>query len=322
VNDSPAIVVDQLSKTYRDGGRFRYFGRSVQALKGVSFQVPQGEVFGLLGPNGAGKTTFIKILLGIVRETAGSATLLGSSAGDRLSRRRVGYLPEQLRMPFHQTAHTALQFYGQLSGLRSRRIAAVEDAILETVGLADWKNVSVRKYSKGMLQRLGLAQALLHDPDLLILDEPTDGLDPLGRSQVRSILAELKRQNKTVFLNSHLLQEVELICDRVAILDRGSLRFVGPLAEITKTQATEICFDLAGPERAIEAALAGRACDRWEKTADDRFHIELALENQADVDACIDGLRAQGISVIELSRRSLTLEDAFLQLLTEEPKPA
>ena len=217
-------------KTYVEG----FFRRKRQpALKGVSLRVERGEIFGLLGGNGAGKTTFIKTLLGIIRKTAGEARLLGFPAGDRRGRKLVGYLPENLRVPRHLTGYTALEYYGNLSNVPTRSIRQRRGPLLEKVGLAERAKDPVRTYSKGMLQRLGLAQAMLHDPELFILDEPTDGLDPLARSQVRGYLTELKRQGKTIFLNSHILQEVELICDRVAILDKGVLRRVANVAEIT-----------------------------------------------------------------------------------------
>lgn len=196
MSQSAAIQVNELRKTFREGWIKR---RAFEALKGVTFDVRQGEIFGLLGPNGAGKTTFIKILLGIVRKSSGAAALLGHQAGDRRSRQQVGYLPENLRIPRHLTGSTALELYGRLSNLSAAEIRHRRAELLEMVGLSDRARDGVRKYSKGMLQRLGLAQALLHNPDLIILDEPTDGLDPVARSQVRGLLAEIKRQGKTIF---------------------------------------------------------------------------------------------------------------------------
>ncbi len=306
-----AIEISELRKRYRNG----FFGKPVDALRGVSFQVRRGEVFGLLGPNGAGKTTVLKILLGIARKTSGSAALLGMAAGAAAGRRRVGYLPENLQIPRHHTAGSAMRYYGRLSKLSSKEIAGRADKLLDDVGLADWRKVSVRKFSKGMLQRLGLAQSLLHDPDLLILDEPTDGLDPVGRSQVRAILNDLRKQGKTVFLNSHLLQEVELVCDRVAILSHGTLRFVGPIDEITPRRETEVELELFGPEAAIRASLDGQAPEHFKALGADRFRIVVRMAEQADVDRCLDSLRRNNVSIIGLSRRRVTLEDAFLELV-------
>ncbi len=315
---SPTIAVDSLTKDYRDGWLRR---RGVQALRGITFSVAPGEIFGLLGPNGAGKTTFIKILLGIVRKSGGDANLLGRPAGDRQGRRLIGYLPEHLRIPAHHNALTALEYYGKLSGMSGREIRARTPKLLEMVGLSARAKDSVRKYSKGMLQRLGLAQALLHDPQLLILDEPTDGLDPLARSQVRAILKQLRGEGKTIFLNSHLLLEVELVCDRVAILDHGKLRYVGPVdtvhASIAKAADLEVQLELAGDEMKAREALNGRTLDIWEPLGESRYRAALKLPDQEAVDACLDRLRASRVSVIALARRRVSLEDAFLHMLDQ-----
>ena len=308
-----AIEATELWKTYRNGIMRRRF----DALRGITLRVERGEIFGLLGPNGAGKTTLIKILLGIARKSGGHATLLGRPAGDLASRVRVGYLPENLRIAGHHTARTALDLYGKLSGLSATEIKQKRDVLLEGVGLADRAKESVKKFSKGMLQRLGLAQALLHDPELLILDEPTDGLDPLGRSHVRTLLNQLKQQGRTVFLNSHILQEVELICDRVAILDRGVLRAMGKVDEIAPSQAAGIELELVvnGTQAEIQVALGERGVNRWETLGDGQQRLFLRLLGQAAVDECVDDIRRRGISVIGLARHRVSLEDAFLSLL-------
>ena len=226
-----AIVdVEDLAKVYRSWsvtGR-----RRIEALAGVSLRAHAGEVFGLLGPNGAGKTTLIKSLLGVIRPSAGHASLFGRPAGSSAARQRVGYLPESLRIDPHHTARTALRFYGRLSRMSESEIRPRIDELLELVGLRDRDRESVRRFSKGMCQRLGLAQALMHDPDLLILDEPTDGLDPVGRNDVRKIIERLRDSGKTIFLNSHILQEVELVCTRVAIMSAGRLRGIGTVDEL------------------------------------------------------------------------------------------
>lgn len=314
MNESAAIEAIDLWKSYRTG----LFRRKFDALKGLTLRVERGEIFGLLGPNGAGKTTLIKILLGIVRRSAGSATLLGRPAGDRQSRLRVGYLPENLRIGFHHTARSAMDFYGQLSGLSRRQILLRRDSLLEAVGLADRAEESIRRFSKGMLQRLGLAQALLHDPELLILDEPTDGLDPVGRSQVRNLLASLKEQGKTVFVNSHILQEVELICDRVAILDKGTLRAVGTVEEIAPPQAAGIELDLvlAGDAAAIQRGFGERGIQLFAPISEREFEVRVRLFDQGAVDELLDDLRREKVSIVGLTRRKVTLEDAFLRLLS------
>lgn len=314
---SAAIEVINLKKSYRNG----FFGKPFVALKGVSFRVDRGEIFGLLGPNGAGKTTLIKTVLGIIRRNGGEASLLGKPVGDRESRLRVGYLPENLRLAGHHTALTALEYYGRLSGLSWADIKANRMRLLESVGLNGRERESIKRFSKGMLQRLGLAQALLHDPELLILDEPTDGLDPVGRSHVRNVLHRLKDEGKTIFLNSHLLQEVELVCDRVAIMDRGELRALGTVDEITPSRAEgiEVEFTVSGDQEVVARALGDRSLTNWR--VEGRNHkIRLPLPDQAAVDQCVDDMRRNQISVVQLSPHRITLEDAFLNLLAQPPE--
>ena len=235
-SDSSIIAVDRLEKTYRGSSLLRR--GDVDALQGVSLHAEAGQVFGLLGPNGAGKTTLIKVLLGVIGATGGHASLFGLPAGSSDARRRVGYLPESLRVDRHHTARSALRFYGRLSHLDSPTIARRSDELLDLVGLARRDRESVKRFSKGMLQRLGLAQALMHDPDLLILDEPTDGLDPVGRSEVRDVIEQLRDAGKTIFLNSHILHEVELICTHLAIMAKGKVLATGPIAEMVGTRGS------------------------------------------------------------------------------------
>jgi ABC-2 type transport system ATP-binding protein len=316
----PAIEVQKLSKAYAQSWWRR---RCRQALQDVTLRVERGEIFGLLGPNGAGKTTFVKTLLGIVRPSAGGAQLLGHAAGSRLALKQVGYLPENLRVPPYHTANTALDFYGRLSGMSRRGTRQRRAELLAEVGLADRANESIRKYSKGMLQRLGLAQALLHDPDLLILDEPTDGLDPVGRSQVRATLVRLRQAGKTVFLNSHILQEVELVCDRVAILDQGQIRFVGPVTDVVSRASThiELTLEVKGDPQWIRQALADRVLSGWDELANGLIRVHTRAGNQTEIDQLVDELRRGGCSIAALVPRRMTLEDAFLQLL-QQPKVA
>ena len=308
----PAIDVQAIRKTYRDG----LFGRRrIEALRGVSFQVGRGEIFGLLGPNGAGKTTLIKVLLGIVRKSGGAARLLGRSPGDRRGRLRVGYLPEGHRIPLHHTGDTALEYYGALSGLAQSEIRRRRPLLLETVGLAEWGRTSVKKYSKGMLQRLGLAQAMLHDPELLILDEPTDGVDPVGRKEMRGLLQQLKAQGKTVFINSHLLQEIELVCDRVVILVQGEVQRAGGVEELTLRPEAEVGFTLLGPEAQIRSAFEPRQIAAIAAAGAGQFQLTARLADQAAVDRALDDLRLRGVSIVSMSRKRQTLEDAFLGIV-------
>lgn len=314
ISESADAVIDvrQLRKTYASGLLRR---TRVEALRGVSFQVRRGEIFGLLGPNGAGKTTLIKVLLGVVRRSGGSATMLGRPVGDRRGRRGVGYLPENHRIPRHHTGNSALMYYGSLSGLSMGEIRRRRPALLEAVGLANWGQTSVREYSKGMQQRLGLAQAMLHEPDLLILDEPTDGVDPVGRSEMRALLQRLQAQGKTIFLNSHLLQEVELVCDRVAILDQGELLREGDIETLTALPSTEVQLTLLGREENIRAALAGQSHDAIFASGVDEWQTTLRVPDQAALDRTVDALRAAGISLAAIERSRQTLEQAFMAII-------
>ena len=308
-----AIDVQKLWKHYREGVFVR---KSFAALQGIDLQVPRGEVFGLLGPNGAGKTTLIKILLGIVRGSGGKAFLLGDPAGSRTARRRIGYLPENLSFPPHHTAVRAMQFYGRLSQVPERVIKRRTGELLELVGLSGREKELVRKYSKGMRQRLGLAQAMLHEPELLILDEPTDGLDPVGRSQIRQLISRLKSEGRTVFLNSHILQEVELISDRVAILAKGQVRGVGTPAELTArfhgALASTVKLHLACEdpnaltelEPGYEAALV--------RMPDNTTQFSCRVESQAKVDQLVDDLRMRNVSILRLERNQVSLEEVFM----------
>lgn len=320
---SPAIEAQDLRKTYRSG---LLFPKRFEALKGLTLSVARGEIFGLLGQNGAGKTTFIKTLLGIIRPTSGAASVLGYRAGDSRSRRLIGYLPENLRVPRHLNAITSLEYYGHLSGLPTAEIVARRMPLLERVGLAARAKDCVATYSKGMLQRLGLAQAMLHDPDLYVLDEPTDGLDPVARAEVRRMLKELKDRGKSVFLNSHILQEVELICDRVAILNRGELKRLGRVSELTAVgiggldeaaPAIQVQLDLDGPEEHIREVLPPECLHQWHSFGPTQFRVVLRLAEQNEVNQVVDGLRSRGISLVGLVRGRVTLEDAYLEAVAE-----
>ncbi|HYL73545.1 MAG TPA: ABC transporter ATP-binding protein, partial [Bryobacteraceae bacterium] len=212
-----AIETTGLTKIYRS----RWKRREVRAVDGISLNVPRGTIFGLLGPNGAGKTTFVKSLLSAVHPTSGSALLFGRDARDPEARRPIGYLPENHRFPTYFTGAGMLDFYAALSGMQSAQRKKLIPELLDLVGLDKWGDMRLGKYSKGMLQRVGLAQALIHSPSMLILDEPTDGVDPVGRRQIREILTRFEEKGVTIFINSHLLVEVELFCHEVAILHQG-----------------------------------------------------------------------------------------------------
>ncbi|MBP0018538.1 MAG: ABC transporter ATP-binding protein [Cyanobacteria bacterium SBLK] len=230
----PVVQVWELGKTYRTGF---WFDRVIESLKSITLTVYEGETFGLLGLNGAGKTTFLKILLGLVRRTSGRATLLGKPIGDRATRARIGYLPENPYFYDYLTAWEFLQHAADLFGIAKNVQKKRIPELLDWVELDSYaaKKKPMRQYSKGMLQRTGMAQALINNPDILFLDEPMSGLDPIGRYRVREIILSLKNHGKTIFFNSHILADVEQICDRIAILDRGELRCTGTLDELLGT---------------------------------------------------------------------------------------
>ena len=313
----PAIVAENLTKTYSAGVVFR---KKHQALKGLSFTVNQGEVFGLLGPNGAGKTTFIKVLLGIIKKSGGNASMLGHPAGSKRGRQAVGYLPERLRIPPHLSAYGALDYFGNLSNLPSNTVRARRDEYLELVGLKGRERDLVKKFSKGMVQRLGLAQAMLHEPKMIILDEPTDGLDPRARAEMRAIISSLAERGVTIFFNSHLLQEVEMICQRVAILDKGVLRYCGSVSEIGQFLSTgaagpahKVRFELSGDANSCKAAFTGLKSKQVSQNGP-LVTIEADLQSLSQIDRIVDELRAKGVSITGIQSQRVSLEDAFLQL--------
>lgn len=238
-----AAGFDNVFKTYKTG----FLSAGILAVRGVSLSVPTGSAFALLGPNRAGKTTLVKLLLSLCSPTSGSLSRFGSPIADRSTLARIGYMHENHAFPRYLTASELLHFYGGLSGIASEELAGRVDALLQRVGLADRQAEPIARFSKGMVQRLGLAQALINDPDLLILDEPTEGLDLFGRNLLREVVRELKAASKTVLLVSHVLSEVEELCDLVAVLVAGTVVHTGKMADLIK--------DPAGNRRSLESAL-------------------------------------------------------------------
>ena len=290
------------------------YGR-IQALKGVSLTVEKGQIFGLLGQNGAGKTTLIKILLGIVELSDGSADLLGAPAGSTHVRQRVGYLPEDHQFPGYHTGFSLMDYYGQLYGVsRNERRRKIPET-LELVGIAGRMHSKIKTYSKGMKQRLGIAQSLLHDPELIILDEPTDGVDPLGRREIRELMAELKEQGHTIFLNSHLLGEVELICDRVAILQKGSLIREGTIADLTRQKGQ---YEMSVAPGQVFPSEAVRRLGYEVAPHPDRDDVYVVtLPDGKSINPVVALLAEKGLSMRHFMEKKQSLEEAFMALVDD-----
>ncbi len=306
-----AIAVSHLTKVYRKSPIRK---NGVPALQGLSISVEQGQIYGFLGPNGAGKTTLVKILLSLVHPTSGEASLLGKSLPNTRIRERVGYLPENHRFPGYLTGEDVLTLFGKLSGARQDILRKRIPELLKVVGMEQWKKMKIKRYSKGMLQRIGLAQALINDPDLIFLDEPTDGVDPIGRKEIRDILKALKGQGKTIFLNSHLLSEVELVCDRVAIVDKGSLLKEGTIADFTAGGTAYII----GIEGSVPDAVRVEASAMVLPLSDHPAGLLVNAPSTADLNRTIDLLRQHNVPITSLQRDRSTLEDSFLALLKRE----
>jgi ABC-2 type transport system ATP-binding protein len=303
--NAPAIEVRGLRKVYRTSvtrGR-------IAALDGIDLHVNPGELFGLLGPNGAGKTTTVKILLGLTHPTDGTARVSGLPVSDPESRRSVGYLPEGHKIPGYLTARQTLSIFGRMSGLDSETIKRRSGELLEILRISQWIDVRVKKFSKGMTQRLGLAVALIHSPKVLLLDEPTDGVDPVGRREIRDLLREEAKNGTAILLNSHLLSEIEMTCDRVAVLRSGSVVGQGTVEELTRRSAKYKVTATAIDDALLTQFRAERV----------NGHIELSVDDLQQLNALLDQIRARGGLVSELAPLRSTLEDVFVDLVKAEP---
>jgi ABC-2 type transport system ATP-binding protein len=300
-----AIEIVGLEKTYKVGF---WRKRPKRALQPLHLTVEEGEVFGYLGPNGAGKTTTLKLLMGLVFPTAGSARILGREWTDPEVKAQIGFLPEQPYFYDYLTAHELLNYYGQLSGVpgkdRKRRI----EEVLSRVGLTDIQGVQLRKFSKGMLQRAGIAQAILHDPKLVFLDEPMSGLDPMGRREVRDLMEQLKHEGKTVFFSTHILSDAEALCDRVAIINKGELRGVGAVADLTSSVQGKIEVIWRGTQIPASMKTLGAECH----VTGDTVRAVLSEKQQ---DAAIDALRRERLALIAITPVRMSLEDYFVEKL-------
>ena len=300
-----AIEILGLEKTYTVGF---CRGRLKRALLPLHLTVEEGEIFGFLGPNGAGKTTTLKIMMGLVFPTGGSARILGRVWSDPEVKAQIGFLPEQPYFYDYLTAHELLDYYGQLSGVRAKTRNQRVDEILGRVGLTDVQGVQLRKFSKGMLQRVGIAQAILHDPKLVFFDEPMSGLDPLGRREVRDLMEQLKHEGKTVFFSTHILSDAESLCDRVAIIHKGELRGTGKIEELTSTTEGKVEVVWQGAEIPASIKGLGAECHVTGETV-----RAVIGENQQD--AAIDAVRREHLKLISITPLRTSLEAYFVEKL-------
>ncbi len=315
----PAVEISELTKDYRLGF---WSKRRKPALDHLSLTVESGEVFGLLGPNGAGKTTLLKLLLRLIFPTAGSASILGRPVTDARAHARIGYLPENPYFYDHLSATEFLNYAGWLCGLNAAARRRRAGDLLERVGLAESAGVPLRRFSKGMVQRVGIAQALMNDPDVIFLDEPMSGLDPLGRRQVRDLILDLRLQGKTVFFSTHILPDAETLCDRVAILNRGRLQGLGSLQELlgASVESIELVLDDPSPHALEPLKSFATASVR----TGNQVRLELAASN--DVDAVLATALSAGARIVSLNPVKVSLEDYFLAHVqdpagNESPRP-
>lgn len=300
---NPAIEIENLTKDYPHGFLNLKKRRS---LENLSMQVQSGEVFGFLGPNGAGKTTTIKLLMRLIFPTSGTARILGKSIQDVSMHQEIGYLPEQPYFYDYLTARELLDYFARFHGLTATDRRERVERMLKKVGLETAKKIQLRKYSKGMLQRVGLAQAILHDPQVVVLDEPMSGLDPLGRREVRDIILDLRKEGRTVLFSTHILTDAEMLCDRVGVIVGGKLRGVGKPEEMVaiETQGMEILFEL---EEEKKFALLERATKIGE-----RYRVQVP---ETELYAAVEELRAAGARILSVAQVKPTLEEFFMNLV-------
>ena len=304
MTDSAVLSINNLSKTFRVG----FWRKKVEAVRDVSFKVRSGEIFGLVGPNGAGKTTTMKMITGLIYPDAGEVEVFGHSSLTTESRRKLGYLPEGPYFYEHLTASELLRYYGHLHGMSGAKLDGRVDELLDRVGLTDARDRQLRKFSKGMRQRAGIAQALINDPELVILDEPQSGLDPVGRKEVRDLIYELREQGKTVVFSSHILVDVEAVCDRVAILQAGELVEVADLEEWTEGGGQSLHIRVRGLE-------PGQIRGEFEGVTRIESHsgeLDIAFPGDIDLAGTISTVEGLGGKVTGVQRSHRGLEEQFL----------
>ncbi len=302
-----AIEIQGLAKTYRVGF---WRKREHHALRPLDLEVREGEVFGYLGPNGAGKTTTLKLLMGLIFPTAGSAKVLGLDSQDPQVKAQIGFLPEQPYFYDYLTANELLEYYAQLSGVPAKERRKKVEQMLTRVGLGGAGNIQLRKFSKGMLQRVGIAQAILHGPKVVFLDEPMSGLDPIGRREVRDLIHELREEGRTVFFSTHILSDAEDLCDRVAVLHHGELRGVGVVAELMTRDHNRIEVLWHGKAVVAGVQALGAACTATGETI-------RAVCDEACLEAVLEELRRARARLVSVMPVRPTLEEYFIERLAE-----
>jgi ABC-2 type transport system ATP-binding protein len=305
MSDDVVLEVEGLRKVFHIG----FFRKRVEAVNGTSFRVNRGEIFGLLGPNGAGKTTTIKAILRLIFPTEGEIRLFGRSADDREAARRVGYMPENPYIYQYLKPREFLDLCGRLVGLSKSERQARSEEMIDKVGLRHAVDRPIGKFSKGMMQRIGLAQALLHDPELLVLDEPMSGLDPIGRKEVRDLLVEQRERGKTLLFTSHILSDVELLCDRIVIMQQGKITSEGQVHDLLETAGRHVEIRLSGASQALKDSLRSRGT----VVDGEGGHVTLRVEGQKSVDEVIRISNAAGARLDAMIPERQTLENLFLQ---------
>jgi ABC-2 type transport system ATP-binding protein len=305
------LKTEALRKTFKVG----FWGRQVTALEGLDLEVRQGEVFGFLGPNGAGKTTTLKILMGLIYPTGGQAWLFGKPIGDRDSKARLGFLPESPYFYDYLTGAEFLRFYADLFGLSGPIVNRRIGELLELVGMTHARDLQLRKFSKGMLQRIGIAQALINDPELVVLDEPMSGLDPIGRKEIRDLILRLKEEGKTIFFSSHILHDAEMLCDRVSILVKGRLVAMGRVSDLigaASTHSIEVLVEGLGSEGVAQVK------PFTEKVTVTGDRALLTLKGQQSVNEVLERIRTAKAKLISLTPQNSSLEDLFMREVREQ----
>jgi ABC-2 type transport system ATP-binding protein len=305
------VQTERLCKEFRVG----FWGKKVTAVDRLNLDVRRGEVFGFLGPNGAGKTTTLKILMGLIYPTSGQATLFGCAVGEPLAKAKVGFLPESPYFYDYLTSWEFLRFYGHLFGMRGVVLNKRVEELLELVGMTHARDLQLRKFSKGMLQRVGIAQALINDPALVVLDEPMSGLDPVGRKEVRDLILRLKETGKTVLFSSHILHDAELLCDRVAMILKGQLVASGRVSELIDqdtTHSVELVIEQLSPDGLEHLR------PLTEKVVAQGDRVLVVLKHPREVNAALDIIRAGKASLISLTPHKSSLEDLFIRMVDKQ----